>query len=118
MRLGIIGKPQAGKTSVFRILAERETSVAGGRQLGTAQVPDERVDMLARMFEPESVVRARVEYAEADAGRRAGAGGASAEVPEALRTADALVGVLGVFAVDDPGALSASTRAELGDLQS
>src|SRR5256885_1039106 len=97
MRLGIIGKPQSGKTSMFRILAERETSAAGGRQLGTAQVPDARVDVPNRMFEPNSLVRARVEYAEADAGRRAGAAGASAEVPEALRTADALVAVLGLF---------------------
>ncbi|HVP38373.1 MAG TPA: DUF933 domain-containing protein [Candidatus Saccharimonadales bacterium] len=113
MRLAIIGKPQSGKTSVFRILAEKETSAAGGRQLGTADVPDPRVDTLSGMFHPRKTTRARVEYAEAE--RREAKGGAL-EVPEALRTADALLAVLGLFAAPDAAGLEALARAELGEV--
>ncbi len=112
MRLGIIGKSQSGKTSLFRILAEKESSAAGGRQIGVAQVPDERVDVLNAMFEPDSLVRARVEYAEAEARKK----GSNAEVPEALRTADALVAVLGLYPVTDPAGLAAAAKTELADL--
>ena len=113
MRLAIIGKPQSGKTSVFRILAEKETSAAGGRQLGTAEVPDARIDRLSKMFEPHKTIYARVEYAEAERHEKKGGG---LEVPEALRAADALVAVLGLFVADDPAGLEAAARAELGDL--
>ena len=113
MRLAIIGKPQSGKTSVFRILAEKETSAAGGRHLGAADVPDARVARLSEMFQPHKTIYARVEYAEAEH-REAKPG--VLEVPEALRTADALVAVLGLFDVEDAAGLEARARAGLGDL--
>ncbi len=67
MKTAVIGLPQVGKTSLFKIL----TGAAGeGRigatkvQLGSAKVPDRRLDALAAIFQPAKLVRAVVEYAD------------------------------------------------------
>lgn len=69
MRLGIIGLPQSGKTTVFNALTrgDQPTSMAGGRiEIHTAvvDVPDERVDRLSAMFRPEKTIYAKVTYAD------------------------------------------------------
>lgn len=69
MRLGIIGLPQSGKTTVFNALTRgnQPTSMAGGRiEIHTAvvDVPDERVDRLSAMFHPEKTIYAKVTYAD------------------------------------------------------
>lgn len=63
MRVGIVGMPGAGKTTVFRVLTGG-TGAGSGRQdsaIGVARVPDGRIDVLARMFKPRKVVYAQIE---------------------------------------------------------
>jgi ribosome-binding ATPase len=64
MKLGIIGRPQAGKATLFQALTK--TSVDPGQRkenrIGTVQVPDQRVDILARMYNPRKTIYAQVEY--------------------------------------------------------
>ncbi len=69
MRLGIIGLPQSGKTTVFNALTrgDQPTTVSGGRfevHTGVVDVPDERVDRLSAMFRPEKTIYAKVTYAD------------------------------------------------------
>ncbi len=69
MRLGIIGLPQCGKTTVFNALTRGDTptAMAGGRiEVHTAvvDVPDERVDRLSELFHPEKTIYAKVTYAD------------------------------------------------------
>jgi len=69
MKLGIIGLPQSGKTTVFNALTrgDRPTSMSGGRfEVHTAvvDVPDPRVDDLSRMFKPKKTTYAKVTYAD------------------------------------------------------
>lgn len=69
MRLGIIGLPQAGKTTVFNALTRGEApvTVSGGRfdvRTAVVEVPDERVDRLSALFEPVKTTYARVTYAD------------------------------------------------------
>ncbi|MGB9640948.1 MAG: redox-regulated ATPase YchF [Anaerolineales bacterium] len=69
MRLGIIGFPQSGKTTIFNALTRgnRPASASGGRiEIHTAvvDVPDERVDQLARLFQPEKTTYAKVTFAD------------------------------------------------------
>ncbi|MGD8991023.1 MAG: DUF933 domain-containing protein [Desulfobacterales bacterium] len=64
MKLGIIGLPRAGKSTVFDALTR---NVAGpghtGRdRIATVQVPDDRVDALSRMVNPQKTIYAQVEY--------------------------------------------------------
>ena len=57
MKTGIIGLPQVGKTSLFTILTK--ASVSSGRanpreaHIGVAKVPDDRLDRLAALYNPE-----------------------------------------------------------------
>ena len=56
MKTGIIGLPQVGKTSLFRILTKAnlsEHAFANPREahIGVAKVPDERLDKLAAQME-------------------------------------------------------------------
>ena len=69
MRLGIIGLPQSGKTTIFNALARgnQPTTMSGGRievHTGVVDVPDERVDILSRMFRPQKTIYAKVTYAD------------------------------------------------------
>jgi ribosome-binding ATPase len=103
MKTGIIGLPQVGKTSLFKILTKADISnraFANPREahLGIAKVPDDRLDRLAAQYNPKKLTHASVEYVDV------AAIGQEALKETAflanLRTVDALAHVLRVF--DDP----------------
>src|SRR5512147_3310197 len=69
MKSGIIGLPQVGKSSLFRILTKAhlsEHALANPREahVGVAKVPDERLDKLAAMYNPKKLTHASVEYVD------------------------------------------------------
>jgi len=69
MRLGIIGLPQSGKTTLFNALTRGDaptTSSAGRMEVHTAvvEVPDARVDRLSEIFKPRKTIYAMVTYAD------------------------------------------------------
>jgi GTP-binding protein YchF len=69
MKLGIIGLPQSGKTTIFNALTrgDRPVTVGGGRfEIHTAvvDVPDPRVDELSHFFHPKKTTYAKVTYAD------------------------------------------------------
>jgi GTP-binding protein YchF len=70
MKTGIIGLPQVGKTSLFRILTKAHLSgSANSREahLGVAKVPDDRLDRLAAQYNPKKLTHASVEYVDVGA---------------------------------------------------
>ena len=69
MKVGIVGLPQVGKSTIFNLLTsgKADTSSWGGRteaHVGIAQVPDLRLDRLAEIFKPKKVTYATVEYVD------------------------------------------------------
>lgn len=69
MQLGIIGLPQAGKTTIFNALtgADQPAIRGSGRfevHLAVVDVPDPRVDQLAELFKPQKTTYAKVTYAD------------------------------------------------------
>src|SRR5436305_15191063 len=93
MKTGIIGLPQVGKTSLFKILTKADISgsaFANPREahLGVAKVPDGRLDRLSQLYNPKKLTHVSVEYVdEAAIGQEALKGTAVAAI---LRGADAL----------------------------
>src|SRR6267154_1880730 len=103
MKTGIIGLPQVGKTSLFRILTKANLSAqahANPREahIGVAKVPDDRLDRLAALYNPKKLTHTSVEYVDV------GAIGQEALKDTAysahLRNVDALAHVVRAF--DDP----------------
>lgn len=69
MKLGIIGLPQSGKTTIFNALTRGDapTAASAGRmEVHTAvvDVPDPRVDALSAIFNPKKTIYAKVTYAD------------------------------------------------------
>ncbi|HXL14733.1 MAG TPA: DUF933 domain-containing protein [Methylomirabilota bacterium] len=102
MKIGILGLPQAGKTTLFQALTRGQaqpTSARGEKvHLGSVQVPDRRLDRLGEMYKPKKFTPAKVDYVDAPAleatGRERGALGALT----ALRDVDAYALVVRAFA--------------------
>ena len=102
MKTGIIGLPQVGKTSLFKILTKAQLEDRGHNpreaHIGIAKVPDERLDRLSTLYSPKKLVHATVEYSDVAAiGQEALKESAYANN---LRTVDALIHVLRAF--DEP----------------
>src|SRR6266550_8938998 len=102
MKTGIIGLPQVGKTSLFRILTKAHLSAQASNpreaHIGVAKVPDDRLDRLAALYNPKKLTHTSVEYVDV------GAIGQDALKETAyighLRQVDALAHVVRVF--EDP----------------
>ena len=102
MKNGIIGLPQVGKTSLFKILTKSEVATGGysGREahIGIAKVPDERLDKLAALYNPKKLMHAAIEYADVAAvGQEALK---DSGYINTLRSVDAIIHVVRAF--DDP----------------
>lgn len=104
MKLGIIGLPQSGKTTLFNALTggDQPTTTSGGRvEVHTAvvDVPDPRVDRLSAMFKPKKTIYAKVTYADiAGLDGSAGKTGISGTLLNHLTQMDGLLHVVRCFA--------------------
>ncbi len=103
MKTGIIGLPQVGKTSLFRILTGAKLEEHGysnprEAHIGVARVPDERLEKLSALYSPKKTTFANVEYVDVAAiGQEALK--ESAYLGN-LRNVDALIHVLRAFEDD------------------
>ena len=103
MRLGIIGLPQSGKTTLFNALTRgtQPTGIGTGRiEVHTAvvDVPDPRVDLLSSMFKPKKTIYAKVTYADiAGLDGSAGKSGISGTLLNQLTQMDGFIHVARVF---------------------
>ena len=111
MRIGIIGLPNSGKTTVFNVLTGGSASTAaytgGTFQVNTlmVDVPDTRVDDLVEMYNPKKTTYARVEYADiaglsSSTDTEKKGTGISGELMGAIANNDALLHVVRVFEDD------------------
>jgi len=108
LKIGIIGLPASGKTTLFNALTggAARTGAYGGGQLhvGVAQVADPRVDALAAIFKPRKKTYATVDFADVPGlgtGEEGSAKRGADAIPPSLQGADALLLVARAFG--DPG---------------
>ncbi|MDX9863640.1 MAG: GTPase, partial [Anaerolineaceae bacterium] len=103
MRLGIIGLPQSGKTTIFNALTggNMPTGMVTGKiEVHTAvvDVPDQRVDVLSGMFNPKKTIYAKVTYADiAGLDGSAGKTGITGTLLNQLSTMDGFIHVVRCF---------------------
>ena len=105
MKIGIIGLPNSGKTTVFNALTRGtiETAAYSSGQIepniAMVKVPDERLDALAKMFKPKKITPADVQYIDV-AGMTTGAsssGGLNPQFLNYISQVDALLHVVRAF---------------------
>jgi ribosome-binding ATPase len=107
MQTGIIGLPQVGKTTLFRILTRVHfdaRSAAAATHVGVAKVPEPRLAQLAALYDPKKTTYATVQYVDVGGMQKDRARDAAVLAP--LREVDALAHVIRVF--DDPSVPHAS----------
>ncbi|MBC8508058.1 MAG: redox-regulated ATPase YchF [Anaerolineales bacterium] len=105
MKLGIIGLPQSGKTTIFNALTrgDHPVTMSGGRfEVHTAvvDVPDPRVDDLSKLFNPKKTTYAKVAYADIAGLEGAASGDISGQLLSQLSQMDGFIHVVRCF--DEP----------------
>src|SRR5215831_10167891 len=98
MRTGIIGLPQVGKTTLFRILTKAHVDAKGGQatHVGIAKVPEPRLLDLAQLYNPKKITNATVQYVDLGGMQKDRMRDALSQ----LREVDTIAHVIRVF--DDP----------------
>lgn len=107
-RVGILGLPQSGKTTVFELLLEgaggQATGASGREQVGVVRVPDERVDRLSAMYQPKKTTYAQIQFVDTVAASGASARSAAKgqDLFASVRNCDALMAVVRDFGSLEP----------------
>jgi ribosome-binding ATPase len=97
MKLALCGMPRSGKSTIFAALTSRRVS-AGREESNQAllTVPDERVDKLSALYQPEKTIYAQINYID-PAPPVAKPDDPTTRLPVELRQADGLVEVVRNF---------------------
>src|SRR6266536_3413032 len=118
MKIGLVGLPKSGKTSLFNLLTGQSVATSsfgtarGEMHTGVARVLDERVDRLSELFQPKKTTYATFEVVDLAGIAKGERGGL--ETKE-FRNADALLHVVRAFA--DPALPEPDPRRDIVDLE-
>jgi hypothetical protein len=86
LEVGIVGLPDAGKTTLFNALTRAGATVSGKENVGMAPITDERLDAVARVVDARKVTPAAIRVVDVP--------GTGAQLLGNLRQVDALLVVL------------------------
>lgn len=108
MKIGIVGLPQSGKTTVFNAASGKTETVGDyskAAHRAIIKIPDPRLDRLFELVSPGKATHAEIDYIDlcAFSGKGKQTDKASIDIPQDLHYADALMVVVKCFASEaDP----------------
>ena len=102
MKIGLVGLPLTGKTTFFNLLTNSQAETAAGKMvtnLGTARVPDPRIDFLSKLYQPRKTIYAQIDVVDLAGLMISGEQqkSSAAKFLHDVRSCDALVHVLRTF---------------------
>ena len=101
MHISIIGNPSSGKTTLFQALSgiKNDGGYSDKTSLAMIDVPDERLEVLTKIFKPKKTVYARIELADTVAIEEGNVqkGTISAKTLQQMRTSDAFILIVSCF---------------------
>ena len=118
MKIGLVGLPKSGKTSLFNLLTGASVATSsfgasrGEMHSGVARVPDERVERLTGLFKPKKTTLATFEVVDLAGISKGDREGLDAKE---FRNADALLHVVRAF--PDAAGAAPNPRGDIADLE-
>jgi len=105
VKIGLIGLPLVGKTTFFNLLTKAHAATSSfanakiASNIGSAKIPDARVDFLTMLYKPKKVTYASIDFIDVPGlGKGSSLGsGLGNQFLENIRKTDALVHVIRVF---------------------
>jgi GTP-binding protein YchF len=103
MKIGIIGLPTVGKTTLFNLLTGSQIETSGfstgkaDTNIGVAKVPDDRIDFLSKLYKPRKTIYASIEFIDVPGLRSVEGKSSSNQFLESIRKVDAIVHVVRAF---------------------
>jgi GTP-binding protein YchF len=99
MKIGLVGFPGSGKTTVFNTMTGLDAPVGfgGDVRLGTVRVPDDRIDRLSAVFKPRKTTYAEMTFCDIPGEHGSEKKGLSARGLQHIRDQEALCLVLRGF---------------------
>jgi ribosome-binding ATPase len=105
MKIGLVGLPLVGKTTFFNLLTNAHAEISNfslgkvASNIGTAKVPDHRIDFLTGMYKPKKITYAQIDFIDVPglvSGSSTGKGIGN-QFLEDIRKVDALVHIVRAF---------------------
>jgi len=105
MKIGLVGLPLVGKTTFFNLLTHGHAEISNfssgkvASNIGSAKVPDRRIDFLAKLYNPKKITYAQMDFTDVP-GLVSGAStgkGVGNQFLEDIRKVDALVHIVRAF---------------------
>lgn len=105
MKIGLVGLPLVGKTTFFNLLTNAHAEISNfssGKvtsNIGSAKVPDRRIDFLSKLYKPKKTTYAQIDFTDVPglvSGASSGAGVGN-QFLEDIRKVDALVHIIRAF---------------------
>jgi GTP-binding protein YchF len=109
MKIGLVGLPLVGKTTFFNLLTHAHAEISNfslgkvASNIGTAKVPDHRIDFLTGMYKPKKITYAQIDFIDVPglvSGSSTGKGIGN-QFLEDIRKVDALVHIVRAFENSD-----------------
>jgi GTP-binding protein YchF len=99
MKIGLVGSAGSGKTTVFNTLTGLHAPVGYGGELrlGAVKVPDERIDVLSKIYSPKKTTYAEIVFCDVPGEHGAERKGLSRKALQQIRDQDVLCLVLRAF---------------------